>query len=76
MIQPLGWRSLEDRRRDARLTMLYKIDHELVAIPKTDRLDRLTRRLRQSHDNAHQVLHCWIDVILPKNCPRLERPAT
>jgi hypothetical protein len=32
--------SLEDRRRDARLTMLYKIDHELVAISKTDRLDR------------------------------------
>jgi hypothetical protein len=24
----VGWRSLEDRRRDARLTMLYKIDHE------------------------------------------------
>ena len=36
MIQRLGWRSLEDRRRDARLTMLYKIDHELVAISKTD----------------------------------------
>jgi hypothetical protein len=36
MIQRLGWRSLEDRRRDARLTMLYKIDHELVAISKTN----------------------------------------
>jgi hypothetical protein len=47
MIQRLGWRSLEDRRRDARLTMLYKIDHELVTISKTDRLDRPTRRLRQ-----------------------------
>jgi hypothetical protein len=41
----VGWRSLEDRRRDARFTMLYKIDHELVAISKTDRLDRPTRRL-------------------------------
>jgi hypothetical protein len=48
MIQRLGWRSLEDRRRDARLTKLYKIDHELVAISKTDRLDRPTRRIRQS----------------------------
>ena len=45
MIQRLDWRSLEDRRRDARLTMLYKIDRELVAISKTDRLDRPTRRL-------------------------------
>jgi hypothetical protein len=34
-----------DRSRDARFTMLYKIDHELVAISKTDRLDRPTRRL-------------------------------
>jgi hypothetical protein len=40
-----NWRSLEDRRRDTRLTMLYKIDRELVAISKTDRLDRPTRRL-------------------------------
>jgi hypothetical protein len=38
MIQRLGWRSLEDRRRDARLTMLYKIDHELVAISRTDQI--------------------------------------
>ena len=36
MIERLGWRSLEDRRRDTRLTMLYKIDRELVAISKTD----------------------------------------
>ena len=48
MIQRLGWRTLEDRRRDARLTMLYKIDHELLSISKTDRLDRPTRRIRQS----------------------------
>jgi hypothetical protein len=62
MIQRLGWRSLEDRRRDTRLTMLYKIDHELVAISKTDRLNRPTRRLRQYLDNAYQVPHCRIDV--------------
>jgi hypothetical protein len=40
--------------------MLYKIDRELVAISKTDRLDRPTRRLWQSHDNAYQVLLCWL----------------
>jgi hypothetical protein len=62
MIQRLGWRSLEDRRRDTRLAMLYKIDCELVAISKTDHLDRPTRRLRQSHDNAYQVPHYRIDV--------------
>jgi hypothetical protein len=73
MIKRLGWRSLEDRRRDARLTMLYKIDHELVAISKTDRLDRPTRRLRQSHDNAYQVPHCRIDVRKMSFFPRTVR---
>jgi hypothetical protein len=62
MIQRIGWRSLEDRRRDARLTMLYKIDRKLVAISKTNRLNRPRRRLRQSYDNAYQVPRCRIDV--------------
>ena len=64
----------------ADLTCYHKIDHELVAISKTDRLDRPTRRLRQSHDNAYQVPHCRIDVrkmsFFPRTVPRLERPAT
>ena len=68
MIQRLGWRSLEDRRRDARLTMLYKIDHELVAISKTDQ--------QEDYDNAYQVPHCRIDVRKMSFFPRLERPAT
>jgi len=51
----------------------YKIDHELVAISKTDHLDRLTRRLRQSHDNAYQVLHCRIDVRKMSFFPRTVR---
>ena len=68
MIQRLGWRSLEDRRRDARLTMLYKIDHELVAISKTDQ--------QEDYDNAYQVPHCRIDVWKMSFFPRLERPAT
>ena len=36
MIGHLNWQTLADRRTDARLVMLYKITHELVAIPKTD----------------------------------------
>ena len=32
MQQALGWRSLEQRRADARLCMLYKITHGMVAI--------------------------------------------
>ena len=33
MLGNLGWRSLENRRIDARLTMFYKIVYGLVAIP-------------------------------------------
>ena len=32
MLQSLGWEALEDRRCKARLTMLYKINHHLVAL--------------------------------------------
>ena len=35
IIEHLNWWSLADQRTDARLVMLYKILHELVAIPKT-----------------------------------------
>jgi hypothetical protein len=38
IIQRLKWRPLADRRKDARLVMLYKIDRELVAINKENRL--------------------------------------
>ena len=38
MIGQLNWRSLVDRRTYAHLLMLFKISHELIAIPNTDRL--------------------------------------
>ena len=38
MLQSLGWRSLEQRRVDARLTMLYKITHGLVSTQLKDHL--------------------------------------
>ena len=32
MLNELGWKSLEERRRNMRLTMMYKITNSLVAI--------------------------------------------
>ena len=67
MIEHLNWQSLADRRSDARLVMLYKISHELVAVPKTDKLIppfRLSRNMpnsfsyySHSHTKYHQ--HVW-----------------
>jgi DNA topoisomerase VI subunit A len=36
MLQHLEWCSLEDRRRDARLVMMYKISHDKVAVSKSE----------------------------------------
>ena len=39
----LGWRSLEQRRADARLCMLYKIVHGIIAIPLPPYFQQPTR---------------------------------
>ena len=50
MLEHLEWKSLEQRRKDTRLTMMYKITNEKVAIPKEGRLippERLEKHARQ-----------------------------
>ena len=44
MIKDLNWRTLEQRRIDSRLTLMYKITYDLVAIPAADYLIPNTRR--------------------------------
>ena len=53
MIQDLGWPSLQQRRYEARVIMLYKIHHSIVycAVP----LPPPARPLRLSHDQALQT---------------------
>jgi len=34
MLTRLGWATLEQRRQNQRLTMMYKVDHGLVAVGK------------------------------------------
>lgn len=53
MIQHLEWRSLESRRRDARLALFYKIEHGEVAIRKEGRLIRPRRSTRNTHDKSY-----------------------
>ena len=36
IIQDLGWRSLDQRRADARLCLFFKVIHGLVAVPLPD----------------------------------------
>jgi hypothetical protein len=55
MLEHLDWKSLEQRRKDARLTMMYKITNEKVAIPKEGRLIPPKRLSRNMHDKSFQI---------------------
>ena len=54
MLQGLDWRTLEDRRRDARLCMLYRVGRRLVAIKRDRRLISPIRKTR----SRFQIIHC------------------
>ena len=54
MFQGLNWRTLQDRRKDARVCMLYRIDRELVAIKKD-------RRLIPPHSRTLKTISCRTD---------------
>jgi hypothetical protein len=60
MLQRLKWRPLANRRKDARLMMMYKIDRELVSITKENRLIPPCRRSRNTHNRAFQLESCRI----------------
>ena len=50
MLKVLNWRTLEQRRTDSRLTLLYKIAHNLVAVNPGENLRSPTRRSRRVHE--------------------------
>ena len=50
MLQSLGWSTLEDRRREARLTLFYKIVKGEMAVSSEDiHLETADRRTRSTH---------------------------
>ena len=52
MLTELNWRTLEQRRVDARLTMLYRIFNNLVAVNPGYNMRSPTRRSRHVHDHS------------------------
>ena len=56
MIKDLNWRTLEQRRIDSQLTLMYKITYDLVAIPAAEYLIPNTRQSRHNHQlNYRQI---------------------
>ena len=56
MLQDLNCRTLEQRRIDSRLTLMYKITYDLVAIPTADYLILNTRQSRHNHLVAYRQI--------------------
>ena len=73
IIQRLKWRPLAHRRKDARLVMLYKIDRELVAINKENRLIPPDRKTRHAHNRSFQIPSSRIDSRKMSFFPRTVR---
>ena len=56
MLQDLNWRTLDQRRIDSRLVLLYKVTYDLVAIPASDYLIRNTRPSSRNHSYAYRQI--------------------
>ena len=56
MLQDLNWRTLDQRRIDSRLVLLYKVTYDLVAIPASDYLIRNTRPSSRNHSMAYRQI--------------------
>jgi hypothetical protein len=54
MLSSLGWPSLDTRRKITRLSMLYKITHNLVDIEWQNHLTKPQRRLKRTYDLSYQ----------------------
>ena len=61
MQNELGLRSLEQRRADARVIMLFKIVHDLVAIPLPSYFEHPSRMTRHSHPLALRQIHTSVN---------------
>ena len=62
MIDHLKWKPLQQRRKETRLVMFYKIENNMVAIEKEGRLTPSVRKGRNIHPKAYQVPHSRIDA--------------
>ena len=61
MLTRLNWRTLQQRRADARLCLLYKIIHELVAISIPPYFEANHRVSRYCHSMSFKQNHTRVD---------------
>ena len=57
IMQDLGWRTLDQRRADARLCLFFKVIHGLVAVPLPDYVQYSNRIFRYCHSMTFRQVY-------------------
>ena len=70
MLQDLNWRTLDRRRIDIRLVLLYKVTKDLVAIPASDYLIPNTHPSSRNHPMAYRQIATLKDFYKSTFFPR------
>ena len=70
LLQELNWQTLKERREQARLTMLYKIHNNLIAIPVPKYVTPNTRQTRYGHNHQYRQLPVNNDIYKYSFLPR------
>lgn len=73
MMKNLGWSTLQDRRRDQRLILLYKVVNGLVVVPTDNLLEPADQRTRARHNQKFKHLRtvtpAYKYAFFPKTIP-------
>ena len=70
VLEDLNWKTLEDRRKMARLTMMYKLANGQVLVNTDDRLIPPDRISRNNNSKAFQIPSCRTELRKESFFPR------
>ena len=73
IIEDLNWKSLEDRRKIAKLIMMYKLVNGLVLVNTEDSLIPPDRISRNNNTKAYQIPSCRTEIRKESYFPRTIR---
>ena len=63
MLDHLQWESLESRRSEIQLTLLYKIVNNMIDIPADELLTKGASRTRSAHSKKYRQYHTTTDSL-------------
>ena len=64
MMNELGWKLLNERRKEQRLVLLFKIVNDLVAIPADNNIEYSQRPSRTSNSKQIKVLSATTEIYI------------